>query len=99
MLEIVNIIKKYNIKDYDYNNSILKIILKFSFEEQKNIKQLLCLKTKLDIEIELKFKNYSKETECIVCLEEHKCIPYNWCNHYLCIVCISKCDKCPYCRY
>ena len=66
-----------------------------------NIKTKLNIKTKQDIEIELKLRNYSKYTDCCVCLEEQNCIPYNWCNHYLCVECITRLtnEPCPYCRY
>ena len=100
MIQLSNSIKKNNINIDDYTKDILKIIYKFTYEEQTHIKKELNIKSKQDIEIELKLKNFSKDTDCCVCLEEQKCIPFNWCNHYLCVNCIIKCsDKCPYCRY
>jgi TPR repeat protein len=100
MNEIINIINNKQIDINKYKKSIiLQIISKFSLKEQYNIRISLNMKTKQHIEIELKLKNFSKDTECCVCLEEIKCIPYNWCNHYLCVDCIIKCNKCPYCRY
>ena len=100
MNEIIDIINNKQIDINKYKLSIQKIISKFSPKEQYNIRISLNMKTKQDIEIELKIKNFSKDTECCVCLEEQKCIPYNWCNHYICTDCIIKCkNSCPLCRY
>jgi tetratricopeptide (TPR) repeat protein len=61
MNEIINIINNKQIDINKYKLIILQIISKFSLKEQYNIRISLNMKTKQDIEIELKLKNFSKE--------------------------------------
>ncbi len=100
MSEIIDIIKQTPIDIDKYKSSMKNIYDKFSREEQYYIRKLLNIKIKEDVIIELKLKNFSKDTDCPICLEELKCIPFNWCNHYICVKCILKLheNKCPYCR-
>jgi TPR repeat protein len=101
MIEIIDIIKDKQVYIDMYRKNILEVICKFNYEEQSNIKTQLNIRTKQDVEIELKLKHYSKDAECYVCYRELKCIPYNWCNHYFCVECITRLtnEPCPYCRY
>jgi hypothetical protein len=86
----------------DSQQSIQKILNKIPIEKVGEYCKKYNLKLPSEYQMKHQFminKNkFSKNDECIICMDEKKIIPYDCFGHYFCEECYHQLDKCPVCR-